>query len=283
MLAENIHGFARSWASACAEHQFGVLDPLEVRASEMLAAANWNPFALRATVRREWSIESLARIAQAAQSLVDGDMCFIAMLPRDLPLDDLQLACEVISTQSAAFKARSLHAILHDVPAVGDVCTTRFASALATRLGSQRWVPCESEYMGLRRETLSLAELIQQIRKNSGLGPLIWDEKLARCATLHAMDMSNRGYMGHITPDGATPEMRLERLGAKAQSLGENLALGTDSPTEIFGRWMGSTVHSMNVLGRYTRFGLCIAAAERDGSGVGNLNPSCAALFDSSP
>jgi uncharacterized protein YkwD len=102
--------------------------------------------------------------------------------------------------------------------------------------------------------------LHNQIRAQHGLPTLKANTRLQRAALGHSVDMVDRGYFAHSTPDGRSFVDRI--LAARyvgpddGWSLGENLAWGTYSlgtPAEIMQAWMNSPEHRANVLRRAYR------------------------------
>lgn len=63
--------------------------------------------------------------------------------------------------------------------------------------------------------------------------PLAWSTQLVQTARGHALDMSNRGFFGHVTPDGAGVAQRLDLANIAYTSYGESLAGGTAQPGPV--------------------------------------------------
>ncbi|MBI5392222.1 hypothetical protein HZB00_04440 [Candidatus Woesearchaeota archaeon] len=58
-----------------------------------------------------------------------------------------------------------------------------------------------------------LFEQINQERHNRSISALLWDDRLAVIARDYSLDMAQRKYFDHISPDGVTQLQRLERGG----------------------------------------------------------------------
>jgi uncharacterized protein YkwD len=56
--------------------------------------------------------------------------------------------------------------------------------------------------------------------------PLAFDARLIQAARDHSQDMNNRGYFGHVTPEGIDPGQRLTNVGFRWTSWGESIAAG---------------------------------------------------------
>ena len=84
-------------------------------------------------------------------------------------------------------------------------------------------------------------------RLRAGCGALRSDSRLATAARAHSVDMVNRRYFEHDSPDGNTPEERVAAAGY-ADYGGENIAYGQRSAAEVMSDWMGSPDHRRNIL-----------------------------------
>ncbi|HAI75404.1 MAG TPA: CAP domain-containing protein, partial [Microscillaceae bacterium] len=86
---------------------------------------------------------------------------------------------------------------------------------------------------------------------------LIWNDKLAIAAEKHAADMQDRGYFGHVTPDGVKPSQRVEAEGYNWFKVGENIAWLQKSAQEVVGDWLKSPGHCRNIMNQeFTETGI---------------------------
>jgi len=100
-------------------------------------------------------------------------------------------------------------------------------------------------------------------RTEQGLPQLKWNEALAAAARKHAALMANQEELSHRLPGEAALDARIAQAGARFSSVGENVAIGPESP-EIHDGWMHSPGHRANILGiRFNALG--VGVAERDG------------------
>ncbi len=92
-----------------------------------------------------------------------------------------------------------------------------------------------------------MLDLVNSERNKRDIKSLSWDENLAIVARTHASDMWDRGYFGHISPEGENVGDRL--TGAQIEYLlaGENLALAPTLTTAHSGL-MNSEGHRKNIL-----------------------------------
>lgn len=77
---------------------------------------------------------------------------------------------------------------------------------------------------------------------------LVVDDALRRSARAHALDMDQRHYFDHDTPDGLTPFDRMREAGFRGCALGENIAVGQETPERVVKAWLESPGHCANML-----------------------------------
>ncbi|MEZ4568874.1 MAG: CAP domain-containing protein [Thermomicrobiales bacterium] len=63
----------------------------------------------------------------------------------------------------------------------------------------------------------------------------------------HSLDMGQRGYFEHDTPDGVTPTDRAQAAGYPGQ-VAENIAAGNETAQATFEQWRTSPDHNANML-----------------------------------
>ena len=122
------------------------------------------------------------------------------------------------------------------------------ASAVA---GTAAWpasLQPSGEFTPLETE---LFRAINTVRSQQGLIELRRDPVLDAVARAHSLDMAQRHYFAHETPEGLNPVDRLKRGGATGFSLaGENVGLTSrgDPNREIVEAWLASPAHRDNLL-----------------------------------
>lgn len=138
---------------------------------------------------------------------------------------------------------------------------------LPSRLGQDdpnRAAPTHGCERARERDEGATLCLLNAERKAQGLRPLRRDRALDAAARRHALDMRDRGFFAHDTPEGVTPHRRIAQAGYHpARLTGENLAKGEGSAGEaaaIVDGWMHSPGHRANVLRRrFEEIGVAIA------------------------
>jgi uncharacterized protein YkwD len=96
-----------------------------------------------------------------------------------------------------------------------------------------------------------LYRTVNGVRSQQGLIELRRDPLLDAVARAHSLDMAQRHYFAHETPEGLNPVDRLKRGGASGFSLaGENVGLTSrgDPNREIVEAWLASPAHRENLL-----------------------------------
>lgn len=99
--------------------------------------------------------------------------------------------------------------------------------------------------------------LVNAARYKYGLEPLEDDEDVSHVAKGHSVDMAERDYFNHDSPDGETLKDRVEQGGLDYVTAGENIATGHTSPIFSHHSLMNSMEHRVNILNPdYTHIGL---------------------------
>lgn len=115
--------------------------------------------------------------------------------------------------------------------------------------------------------------LMNAERQKAGLAPFAASTDGLRAGKAHAEDMRDRSFFDHISPEGWTPDQRLQWTGAAAYTGGgENNAAGPAQARAFVDTWMNSPPHRANILSPvFTEVGVGIAE--------GNLAFACAVFI----
>jgi uncharacterized protein YkwD len=76
-------------------------------------------------------------------------------------------------------------------------------------------------------------EAIAFLESARPVGPLRFNEGLARAARLHALDIGPRGALEHVGRDGSTLSQRLNRLGTWHGLIAENIGTLEEDPRQV--------------------------------------------------
>jgi uncharacterized protein YkwD len=70
--------------------------------------------------------------------------------------------------------------------------------------------------------------------------------------------MRDKNYFSHDSPTYGSPKQMVDDFGIKYQyGIGENIAAGFNTPTEVMRSWMNSDDHRRNILDpKYTHIGV---------------------------
>ncbi|WLQ16592.1 CAP domain-containing protein [Hahella aquimaris] len=102
--------------------------------------------------------------------------------------------------------------------------------------------------------------------KNYDRAPaLTWNCKLATAANAHSSDMADNNFFDHTGSNGLSVGARVKYQGYFYQVVGENIAAGYGSVSQVMQGWLDSPGHCANIMSKnYTEMG----AARIDASGA---------------
>nr|MBP7184968.1 CAP domain-containing protein [Saprospiraceae bacterium] len=87
--------------------------------------------------------------------------------------------------------------------------------------------------------------------------PLVWDDKLEQSAREHATDMDKNDFFEHDGSDGRDFSQRIFDKGFNWSYVGENIAWGQKSISEVVESWRTSPTHCLQMMHpKYTRMGV---------------------------
>jgi uncharacterized protein YkwD len=110
------------------------------------------------------------------------------------------------------------------------------------------WVDFEEQVLALVNEMRSEPADCGVEGEFAAAAPLTMNPILRCSARLHSLDMYERDYFDHDTPDGIDPFQRMAEAGFVGSGGGENIALGQSTPEEVMAAWMESDGHCANVM-----------------------------------
>ena len=85
------------------------------------------------------------------------------------------------------------------------------------------------------------------------VGAVAWNNALYAAASGHSQDMALRNYVAHVNLDGKTIGQRATSAGYNFAALGENIAAGQGTVSEVMAGWLASPGHCSNIMnGVYT-------------------------------
>ena len=102
-----------------------------------------------------------------------------------------------------------------------------------------------------------VVRLVNEIRQQNGLKPLIENWELSRVARYKSQDMLDNRYFSHTSPTYGSPFQMIKAFGLSYRTAGENIAKGYASSQAVVNGWMNSSGHRANILNvSYTQIGI---------------------------
>jgi uncharacterized protein YkwD len=125
-------------------------------------------------------------------------------------------------------------------------------------------LPASNDGASVSRRLLDLVNEARASGRRCGgkffppVGPVALDAALTRAALAHSRDMAAHDAFDHRGGDGSTPGMRVERAGfGKHRVVGENIAAGAMTASEVMQGWLASPAHCENIMdSRFTLIGI---------------------------
>lgn len=110
-----------------------------------------------------------------------------------------------------------------------------------------------SSYRGYYEQVLVL---VNQIRAEAGVDPVVLDDTLCLAATMRSVEMDLKNYFAHSRADGSDV-FSIFRYFGYAGMMGENIAAGYSSPEAVVEGWKNSPGHYSNMItSEFTRMGV---------------------------
>lgn len=100
-------------------------------------------------------------------------------------------------------------------------------------------------------------KLVNIIREEAGVAPLVLDEELCKAATKRAVEMDYENYYSHERPNGTSCNTIFSDYNISGTWKGENIAFGFESPEAVVQAWKESEGHYANMINeKYKRMGI---------------------------
>lgn len=133
---------------------------------------------------------------------------------------------------------------------------------------------CDGSYQ-IEWEFLDLVNMARSTPRQCGsqsfgaASPLTWDQRLATAAGRHSQDMATYDVLNHTGTDGSNVGIRAQTAGYQWRAIGENIAVGFNSPESVLNAWLESPGHCANIMNsNYSQIG--VASARNDSALYGN-------------
>lgn len=117
------------------------------------------------------------------------------------------------------------------------------------------------------RMTDQVLQLVNLERSTVGLAPVILHDKLDKVASNYACKMIEEGFFGHEEPDtDRGPGVRAMLGKYSFYAVGENLAAGQETATQVMRVWMESPSHKAIILDqRWKHIGISVRSGGEHG------------------
>lgn len=109
--------------------------------------------------------------------------------------------------------------------------------------------------ISLEEEVLEIVNMHRAAGANCGsegsfapTEPLTMNPNLRCAARKHTLDMVDRNYFSHNSPEGDGPSVRIDAAEYDWSTWGENIARGSSDAEGTMEQWMGSDGHCANIM-----------------------------------
>jgi len=154
------------------------------------------------------------------------------MRPAALLLATLLLPAQAPAPEKATAFERAVVSEMSDAR-VRPKAWARILKELRPYFEGTLWKRPERTPLRTEEGLVAYDEAIAFLEAARPLGPLRFNEGLARAARLHAQDIGPRGVLDHVGADGSRLAERLNRLGTWHSMVGENIGTLEEDPRQV--------------------------------------------------
>ncbi|MDY6946254.1 MAG: CAP domain-containing protein [Pseudomonadota bacterium] len=99
--------------------------------------------------------------------------------------------------------------------------------------------------------------------------PLALSAGLNRAALMHSQDMANQKFFEHVGSDGSKVGVRVTRAGYTWRAVGENIAIGAQTPEAVVQGWLDSPGHCANMMSPgFAEMGIAFVVDRKSEAGI---------------
>jgi uncharacterized protein YkwD len=104
-----------------------------------------------------------------------------------------------------------------------------------------------------------LLQIVNEVRKKGcqcgdqwypSAPPVVWNDQLENAAVQHSTDMYQKKYFSHTSQDGTNAGVRIDAVGYRWKTYGENIAMGYRNEKEVVEGWVKSPGHCRNIMNK---------------------------------
>ena len=101
------------------------------------------------------------------------------------------------------------------------------------------------------------------------VAPLKLSAVLNRAALVHSQDMANKDFFEHQGSDGSKVSDRVTRVGYTWRTVGENIAIGSQTAEAVVQGWISSPGHCANIMSpSFSEMGIAFVADPKSEAGI---------------
>ena len=133
-------------------------------------------------------------------------------------------------------------------------CSFAQKSSTGVRVSSKSVSLLPSETGDFKYDILNMVNVVRAkgctcgSKKMPPIATLTWNGKLEKAAIFHSADMARYDRLDHIGSDGSEIDNRADKVGYAWRELGENIAVGQTSITQVIQDWLKSPSHCKQLM-----------------------------------
>lgn len=135
--------------------------------------------------------------------------------------------------------------------------------------------PAVKDAASVSRKVLALVNTARSQARKCGrtqfaaVPPVTLSAMLSRAALTHSQDMANKDFFEHVGSDGSKVSDRVARVDYKWRTVGENIAIGAETPESVVQGWIESPGHCANIMsGSFTEMGIAFVVERNSDAGI---------------
>jgi len=140
-----------------------------------------------------------------------------------------------------------------DIPMTGAATPATNESAVEA-LPVDQTVACSAPVEHIQQRTLQLINQARAQPRSCGTESfeattaVSWNTRLLQAAEKHSVDMTQHNFFDHTGSDGSSVAARVDETGYQWRAVGENIAAGQRSASEVVAGWLASPGHCRNLM-----------------------------------
>ncbi|MBM0103902.1 CAP domain-containing protein [Steroidobacter sp. S1-65] len=160
-------------------------------------------------------------------------------------------------------------------PTFKEIGTYRRGDALWVVVAAPFVTPSVKDSAQVSQQALALVNAARAKPRKCGrssfpaVAPLRLSAVLNRAALIHSQDMANKDFFEHRGSDGSKVSDRVTRVGYTWRTVGENIAIGSQTAEAVVQGWIASPGHCANIMSPgFTEMGIAFVADPKSDAGI---------------